>query len=79
MTERILLENFSKNAETPNLAPSMIWSAIRETVLRDLGGGRVYDTTIAVSTFQAGATLLLTWNVKDFLSVAPAGLEIREP
>ncbi len=44
-----------------------------------LGGGRVYDAAIAQCVAEAGATLLLTWNTKHFLPIAPAGLDVREP
>ena len=46
---------------------------------RSMGGGRIYDAIIALCSHQAGATVLLTWNLKHFLAVAPAGLTIREP
>jgi len=44
-----------------------------------MGGGIVYDAAIAEAAFAAGATVLLTWNPKDFLRVAPHGLEVRQP
>jgi predicted nucleic acid-binding protein len=44
-----------------------------------VAGGLVYDAVIARSIFNAGARVLLTWNVQDFLQVAPAGLEIITP
>jgi predicted nucleic acid-binding protein len=57
----------------------LAWKTIRRMV--DLGqtGGRVYDAMIALSAFEAGATVLLTWNVRHFLSITPPGLEIRTP
>ena len=44
-----------------------------------LGGGTTYDAVIAHSTWSAGATVLLTWNVDDFLRVAPLGLDVATP
>jgi predicted nucleic acid-binding protein len=44
-----------------------------------LGGGRVYDAVIAQCVLEAGATVLLTWNMKHFLPIAPAGLDVMEP
>lgn len=55
------------------------WAAITRTTELRFGGGKVYDAVIAESTARAGAAVLLTWNVADFRSVAPPGLEIREP
>jgi predicted nucleic acid-binding protein len=46
---------------------------------RSIGGGRIHDALIAACTLAAGANVLLTWNVKDFLAVAPQGLEVRQP
>ena len=55
------------------------WTAIRHTLSCGFWGGRIYDAAIALATFEAGARLLLTWNVKHFHAVAPFGLEVREP
>jgi predicted nucleic acid-binding protein len=76
--EELLKRNFSSTTIAP-LAPGMAWDIIRLTLSRGFWGGRVYDAAIAYATFEAGARLLLTWNVKDFHSVAPVGLEVREP
>jgi predicted nucleic acid-binding protein len=76
---RLLVENFFEVAEFPGVAPGLCWTALDELAARSLGGGLLYDAIIAQSCHEAGATLLLTWNVRDFLRVAPPGLEIREP
>jgi predicted nucleic acid-binding protein len=62
-----------------SLAPGYSWEVIRHTLDRGYWGGRVHDAEIAMASFQAGARLLLTWNLRDFLTVAPVGLEIRIP
>ncbi len=76
---RLLEESFSENAVASGLSPELCWSTMRGMAEIGMGGGRIYDAVIARSARQAGATVLLTWNVKDFLRVAPPGLEIREP
>lgn len=76
---RMLVENFASSAEVPGMPSSAFWSIVDETALRGFGGGRVYDATVALATRRAGAGLLLTWNVRDFLAVAPPGLAVREP
>jgi len=76
---RMLVENFGEIAEFPGLSPHRCWAGLDELAARSLGGGLVYDAIIADSCIQAGAKVLLTWNVRDFLRVAPVGLEIRHP
>lgn len=75
----MLVENFSEVAEIPDMTANRCWAALDELSARSLGGGLLYDAIIAQSCFEAGAKLLLTWNVRDFLRVAPAALEIRHP
>ena len=74
----MLYESFGKATIAP-LRPGSGWDIIRFTLSHGFWGGRVYDTAIALATFEAGARLLLTWNVKHFHAVAPFGLEVREP
>jgi toxin FitB len=76
---RLLQENFFKTAEAASLAGGAAWSSIQDLSLREMGGGIIYDAVIARTAFDAGASVLLTWNIKDFLRVAPPGLEIRQP
>jgi len=76
--ERLLLRDFG----TATIAPmhdAMAWRVIRYALARGQRGGRVYDAAIAMASYEAGARLLLTWNLRDFLMVAPVGLEIRTP
>ena len=74
-----LTETLSEGVQTSGLAPETAWSALYGLSRRGIAGGRIYDAVIAHSVRQAGATVLLTWNVRDFLLVAPPGLDIREP
>ena len=52
---------------------------LREFARRGIGGARIYDAVIALCSYEAGATVLLTWDRSDFLPVAPAGLTVAEP
>ena len=61
------------------MRPGLPWETIRHTLDRGCSGGRVYDAVIALATYEAGARLRQTWNVRHFLTVAPVGLEIRQP
>ncbi len=76
--ERLLRDHFSDAIIAP-LRPGLAWDTIGQTLSRGCWGGRVYDTLIAMVAFEAGAQVLLTWNTRHFRSVAPAGLEVREP
>ena len=78
-TERLLQENFVHGVDIPGLSSELAWSCVHELVSVGMGGGGIYDAMIARSAFAAGAAVLLTWNVKDFVRVAPAGLEIATP
>jgi predicted nucleic acid-binding protein len=78
-TRRMLVESFSETAEFPGISPHQCWAALDELSSRSLGGGLLYDAIIAESCMQAGAKVLLTWNVRDLLRVAPPALEIRQP
>ena len=75
--QELLKANFGTGGVVCEVSQKDCWSAIHSTAA--LGSGRVYDAVIAHSTARAGASVLVTWNVKDFLAVAPSGLEIRAP
>jgi predicted nucleic acid-binding protein len=76
--ERVLREGCG-HMEIAPIRPGLGWDTIRHTLSRGYWGGRVYDAVIALAVYEAGARLLLTWNVRHFLTVAPVGLEVREP
>ena len=76
--ERVLAETFRQATLAP-FHRGLAWNAIRHTLERNKWGGRVYDTAIALAVFDAGARLLLTWDVEDMRSIAPEGLEVRAP
>lgn len=76
--ERLLRDHF-RDAIIAPLRPGLAWDAIGHTLSRGCWGGRVYDTLIALVVFEAGAEVLLTWSARHFRSIAPAGLEVREP
>ena len=75
----LLAVNFSESADIAEVSKQDVWAALKHAADRGFGGGRVYDAIIAHSTARCGATVMLTWNIKDYLVVAPAGLEVRTP
>ena len=72
-------ETFDRTAIIHGMGSEVVWGALDMLSRLGTGGGRIYDAAIAQCAAEAGATVLLTWNTKDFLAVAPAGLDIREP
>lgn len=78
-SRRLLEESFFENAGIAGLAGAAAWATIQDLSLRDLGGGIAYDAVIARTALDAGASVLLTWNTRDLLRVAPPNLEIRQP
>jgi predicted nucleic acid-binding protein len=76
--ERVLREGCGEMEIAPTRT-GIAWDTIRHTLSRGHWGGRIYDAVIALAIYEAGARLLLTWNVRHFYSVAPVGLEVREP
>ena len=76
---KLLVENFFEIAEIPGVSGSLAWDAMDELAARSMGGAVLYDAVIAQSCLRAGAKVLLTWNVRDFLRIAPPALEIRHP
>jgi predicted nucleic acid-binding protein len=75
----VLEETFASVAEFVGLDPETTWKTIHSLARLDVGGGRTYDAVIASLAASAGATQLLTWNMKDFVGIAPASLEVQEP
>jgi predicted nucleic acid-binding protein len=72
-------ENLFGNFQVVGFDPNTCWLTLDAVSARDLGGGLIYDAIIAHSCAQAGASILLTWNVQDFIRIAPAGLNVRNP
>lgn len=84
MSPEITLRLLSETLATSDIVicgvdPQGYWLVLREMARSEVAGGRVYDAAIAHAAKRAGATALFTWNVRDFIAVAPAGLEIRGP
>lgn len=72
-------ENFARSAVVVGVKSGGVWERIADLARLGFGGGQVYDALIAWCTADAGATVLLTWNLKHFTAIAPPDLEVREP
>ena len=79
IARRMLEGSFFQTADIAGLAEGTAWSSIRDLSPRDMGGSNIYDAVIARAALEAGASVLLTWNLKHFIRVAPSELEIRQP
>jgi predicted nucleic acid-binding protein len=75
---RSLEEHFGDTITAP-IRRGLAWDTIHHLIARGFAGRRIYDAAIALAAFEAGATVMLTWNVRHFIGVAPVGLEIRQP
>jgi len=76
--EELLKLNFSTHRIVA-MTRDTVWGTLRQRVSRGQWGPRVYDSVIAMLTMEAGGTVLLSWNARHLQSVAPPGLEVREP
>ncbi len=72
-------QTFAKTAIVGDLAAETAWTTLAALAQRGLGGGKIYDALIAASAAASGATVLLTWDVKHLVAIAPPSLEVREP
>jgi len=72
-------ETFGQTAVIAGMKPGRLWQRMGELARLGFGGGQVYDASIAWCAADAGATILLTWNLKHFAPLAPPDIKIREP
>jgi len=77
-TATALLEANWRSAEVVHLTAEETWHALRKANRLGVAGGQCYDTVIASCAEKAGASTLLTWNVRHF-SRFSNGLRAVEP
>jgi|GEM_PF-4722638 len=65
--------------EVVNAPPIDAWAIVEFAVEAGAVSGQIHDAQLAHVAASAGATVLLTWNVRHMRLVAPTGLDIREP
>jgi predicted nucleic acid-binding protein len=71
--------NFARTAVVVGVRSRGVWERMASLARLGFGGGRVYDALIAWCAVDAGASVLLTWNLKHFAAIALPDLEVREP
>jgi predicted nucleic acid-binding protein len=74
-----VLTNYFADTEIAGLESNLGWFVIRSASALGIGGARIYDAAIAAAVAEAGAIVLVTWNVKHFLGCSPASLQIVQP
>ena len=66
-----LLEANWSGTPVVHLTASETWDALHEAKRHEVIGGQMYDALIAVSAMKAGASTIVTWNVRDFAAFSP--------
>jgi predicted nucleic acid-binding protein len=79
LAQQTIKETFSESATIVGLRPQSVWPLVDTLARRGIVGGQVYDALITASAAEAHASVLMTWNPKHFIAIAPAYLEVREP
>lgn len=77
---RIIRENMEQHVEIVPVTVADYLAVVHHLGDAGLAGGIVYDALACHAAIQAGATLILTFNPKDFRRLWPdAGIRIEEP
>lgn len=66
--------------ETPvvQLTPAETWRVLRSAHRQGVIGGQTYDMLIAACALKAGATTIITWNVRHFAATT-SGIGVEAP
>ncbi len=73
-----LIEGNWSDTPTVHLTARETWDAVRSAQRRGVRGGQMYDALIASSALKAGASAILTWNVRNFAPFA-GDISIESP
>lgn len=75
----LLNTNFLEPGKVVTLDERAYRALLRSAPAKTIVGGRVYDAVIVECAIRGTATTLLTFNERDFASLAPPGIEIVVP
>ncbi|HEX7155496.1 MAG TPA: hypothetical protein VF618_28785 [Thermoanaerobaculia bacterium] len=56
-----------------------VWAFLQNAAVANVVGGAVYDAVILQAARDAGATMLMTFNARDFERFGVAGIDIIVP
>lgn len=77
---RIIHENIEGRADLHSLTAADYREVVRHLGATGLAGGIIYDALTCRAAIRAGASLILTFNPKDFRRTWPdSGIRIEEP
>jgi predicted nucleic acid-binding protein len=76
---RILSRSLEGRATVVGLSGAETWRLLRESASGGVAGGSTYDAAILACARRAGADRVLTLDRRDFVRLAPEGLEIVVP
>ncbi len=65
-----LIEANWRDTLVQHLTATETWEALHEARRHSAAGGQMYDVLVAVSALKAGASTILTWNVRHFAAFA---------
>lgn len=66
-----LLEANWRDTRIVHLTAGETWRALRRAQRLDVIGGQTYDMLIAACALKAGASTIITWNVRHFAAATP--------
>ncbi len=76
----LFLENIRERLTLVTLTADEYFKAIAEFSVQGITGGGIYDALIGRCALKAEASVLYTWNVKDFQRLGPAiAKRVRTP
>lgn len=76
---KLIDANFASSGRIVVLDARGYLALLRTSADGAMAGGRIYDAIIAQCAVKGGAATLLTFNAKDFVSLAVPDLEIAVP
>ena len=74
-----LASTFELRTSVTDLETASYWRFLQKTADESVSGGAVYDAEIIACAIEAGATVILTLNLKDFERLAADRLRVVDP
>ncbi len=75
----LLEHNFGEPGRVVALDVAAYWETLRRVAAEDMVGGRIYDALIATAARLAGASALITLNIRHFSDFSDADLAVVSP
>jgi predicted nucleic acid-binding protein len=76
----LFLRDVRERLTLVSLSSSEYFKLLEEAAAGQMAGGAIYDALLGQCALKADAEVLYTWNVKDFVRLAPAiANRVRQP